>query len=139
MLHPAQQRRADRPYLSVPGSQGGVLLAQAAASQGKLLAKAIACAQHVDNVICRSQARLASLWASRRLTSADLRQRRLERAQLALAALAELRRSASSGDTRKAFEASFKQPPTYLREQEVLRHLRALDRLDVQARYVATL
>ena len=133
MLHPAKQLRADLPYLPVPGSQGK-LLAQAAASQGKLLAKAIACAQHVDHVICRAQARLASLWASRRLTSADLRQRRLERAQLALAALAELRRSASSGDARKAFEASFKQPPTYLREQAVLGHLRALDRLDVQAR-----
>ena len=137
MLHPAQRLRADLPYLPVPGSQGGVLLAQAAVSQGKLLAKAIAGAQHVGHVICRSQARLASRWASRRLTSADLRRRRLERAQSALAALAELRRSEDSGDARKAFEASFKQPTTYLREQEVLRHLRALDRLEVQARYVA--
>ena len=134
MLHPAQRLRADLPYLPVPGSQGGVLLAQAAASQGKLLAKAIACAQQVDHVICRSQARLASRWASRRLTSADLRRRRIKRAQLALAALAELRRSEDSGDARKAFEASFKQPTTYLREQEVLGHLRALDRLEVQAR-----
>jgi hypothetical protein len=139
MLQLTKQLWADRPYLPMSGSQGGVPLAQAAVRQGKLLAKAIACAQHVDNVICRSQARLASLWASRRLTSADLRQRRLERAQLALAALAELRRSASSGDTRQAFEASFARPPTYLREQAVLRHLRALDRLDVQARYLAAL
>src|SRR5215212_2631106 len=131
MLYPTQQLRADLPYLPVPGSQGGVLLAQAAASQNKLLAKAIACAQQVDNVIYRSQARLASRWASRRLTSADLRRRRIERAQSALAALAELRRSEDSGDARKAFEASFKQPTTYLREQEVLRHLRALDRLEV--------
>jgi hypothetical protein len=122
MLQLTKQLWADRPYLSVPGRQG------------KLLAKAIAGAQHVDHVICRSQARLASLWASRRLTSANLRQRRIKRAQLALAALAELRRSASSGDAHKAFEASFAQPPTYLREQAVLRHLRALDRLDVQAR-----
>ena len=124
MLHPAKRLRADLPYLPMSGSQG------------KLLGKAIACAQHVDNVICRSQARLASRWASRRLTSADLRQRRLERAQLALAALAKLRRSASSGDARKAFEASFKQPPAYLREQEVLGHLRALDQVDVQAWYL---
>jgi hypothetical protein len=122
MLQLTKQLWADRPYLPMSGSQG------------KLLAKAIAGAQHVDHVICRSQVRLASLWASRRLTSADLRQRRLERAQLALAALAELRRSASSGDTRQAFEASFARPPTYLREQAVLRHLRALDRLEVQAR-----
>jgi hypothetical protein len=134
MLQLTKQLWADRPYLPVSGSQGGVLLAQAAASQGKLLAKAIACAQQVDHVICRSQARLASRWASRRLTSADLRRRRIERAQSALAALAELRRSEDSGDARKAFEASFKQPTTYLREQEVLRHLRALDRLEVQAR-----
>jgi hypothetical protein len=122
MLQLTKQLWADRPYLPMSGSQG------------KLLAKAIACAQHVDNVICRSQARLASRWASRRLTSADLRRRRIERAQSALAALAELRRSEDSGDARKAFEASFKQPTTYLREQEVLRHLRALDRLEVQAR-----
>ena len=128
MLQLTKQLWADMPYLPVPGSQRGVLLA-----------KAIACAQHVDNVICRSQARLASLWASRRLTSADQRRRRIERAQSALAALAELRRSEDSGDARKAFEASFKQPTTYLREQEVLRHLRALDRLEVQARYVAAL
>ena len=134
MLHPTKQLRADMPYLPVSGSQGGVLLAQAAASQGKLLAKAIACAQQVDHVICRSQARLASRWASRRLTSADLRRRRLERAQSALAALAELRRSEDSGDARQAFEASFKQPLINLREQAVLRHLRALDRLEVQAR-----
>src|SRR5215208_4729367 len=86
MLQLTKQLWADRPYLPVSGSQGGVLLAQAAASQGKLLAKAIACAQQVDNVICRSQARLASRWASRRLTSADLvgdassgRSRRLQR------------------------------------------------------------
>jgi hypothetical protein len=131
MLHPAKQLRADRPYLPMSGSQGGVLLA-----------KAIACAQHVDNVICRSQARLASRWASRRLTSADLRRRRLERAQSALAALAELRTledsgDESSGDARQAFEASFKQPLISLRKKEVLRHLRGLDRLDVQARYLA--
>ena len=127
MLQLTNRLGADRPYLPMSGSQG------------TLLAKAIAGAQHVDNVICRSQARLASLWVSRRLTSADLRRRRLERAQSALAALAELHRSASNNEARKAFEASFARPPTYLREQEVLRHLRALDRLEVQALYLAAL
>jgi hypothetical protein len=130
MLQLTKQLWADMPYLPMSGSQSN------------LLAKAIACAQHVENVICRSQVRLASRWASRRLTSVDLRQRRLERAQSALAALAELRTledsgDESSGDARKAFEASFKQPLISLRKKEVLRHLRALDRLEVQARYVA--
>jgi hypothetical protein len=59
--------------------------------------------------------------------------RQIERAKATLKTLDDLWASEYGGDARKAFEASFKQPPTYLREQEVLRHLRALDRVDVRA------
>jgi hypothetical protein len=65
--------------------------------------------------------------------------RQIERAQSALKTFDDLWASESSGDALKAFEASFKQPPTYLREQEVLGHLRALDRVDVQAWYLTEL
>lgn len=126
MLHSAKRLRVGTPYLPVRGCVG------------VLLAKAIAGAQQIDNVICRYQDRI-SLWASRCLTSADQRRRRIEQVQLALKALDELRRSEYSGDALQAFEDSFKRLPGYLREKEVLDHLRTLDRLEVQALYLAAL
>ena len=62
--------------------------------------------------------------------------RQIERAQSTLKTLDDWWAPEYGGEALKAFEASFKQPPTYLREQAVMRHLRALDRVDVQAWYL---
>ena len=65
--------------------------------------------------------------------------RQIARAQSMLKTIDDWWASEYGGDARKAFEASFKQPPISLREQEVLGHLRALDRVDVQAWYLTEL